>query len=92
MPPNDATPPIERRTNDPWRQKMETEVAANTAITAETKQRVDEVYEILVAIQGALKVLRWIGVAAKWITVLTGMASAIALLWYQLTHGGAPKP
>ena len=91
MPPNEP-PLIERRAADPWRIKIEAEVAENTRITAETKQRVDEMYDILVAIQGALKVLRWIGIAAKWVTVLTGMASAMALLWYQLTHGGSPKP
>ena len=87
MPP--AEPPIpERRARDPWREKMEIEVEKNTRITTDMKARVDEVHDLLLAIQGALKVMKWIGVAAKWITVILGMASAIALLWYQLTHGG----
>lgn len=91
MPP--AEPPIpERRARDPWREKMEAEVAENTRITAQTKVRVDEVHDILVAVQGALKVMKWIGIAAKWITVIVGMVSAIALVWYQLTNGGdVPK-
>lgn len=91
----------ERRKADPWREQVETQLVtmdgkidSNTAVTVETKQRVDEVHEILMTIKGALKALGWLAKIAKWVTAFLGLASAIWVLWYQATHHGdipAPK-
>ena len=68
--------------------EIKTEVTANTEVTVETKQRVDEVHEILMTIKGALKALGWLAKIAKWVSAFLGLASAIWLLWYQATHSG----
>ena len=85
----------DRRAEDPWRKKMEREVAElreemanNTAITAQVKASTDEVYDILTAAKGAFRVLGWIGVAAKWIGIIAGAVTAAWILWYQIRHGG----
>lgn len=69
-------PPIERRADDPWRKKIEADLAANTQATAETKKKVDEVHEVLVSVKGALTVFGWIAAIAKWITIMLGAVAA----------------
>ena len=86
---------VDRRAADPWRRKIEGEIeqlrvemGANTRMTVTVKEDVQQVHEILVAAKGAFKVLGWLGVAAKWIGIVTATCSAVFVLWYQLTHGG----
>lgn len=85
----------ERRSNDPWRIKIESdieqlrvEMGANTRVTVSLKEDISEVHEILTAAKGAFKVLGWLGVVAKWVGIIAATASAIFVLWYQITHGG----
>lgn len=64
----------------------------NTAITLDTKEKVDEVYEILVAAKGAIKVMNALAAIAKWAGIIAAAATAIYVTWHQLTHGGSlPK-
>ena len=37
---------------------------------------------------GGLKVLGWLGSAAKWITAIGGGFAVLIALWYAVTHGG----
>jgi hypothetical protein len=85
----------DRRLADPWREhvderlgNMDKKIDANTEVTVETKQRVDEVHEILMTIKGALKAMGWLARGAKWVSAFLGLVSAIWLLWYQATHSG----
>lgn len=69
------------------------EVTENTAVTVETKQRVDEVHEVLMTIRGGLKALGWLANIAKYVSYVLGLVSAVWLLWYQATHhGDVPAP
>lgn len=78
-----------------WREYVEKQllenrkiIVENTRLTLETKQGVDEVVDILKAAKGAIKVLGWVAVIAKWLGVLAAAGSAIYLMWHQITHGG----
>ena len=89
----------ERRATDPWRVNVETQIVDlakkvddNTLVTVQTKERVDEVHEVLMTIKGALKALGWLGSCAKWCTYILGLGSAIWLVYYQATHDGNVPP
>ena len=88
----------ERRT-DEWRVTVESQIVdltkkidMNTYLTAQTKERVDEVHEVLVTIKGALRALGWLATCAKYIAYVLGLGSAIWLMWYQATHNGNVPP
>jgi hypothetical protein len=89
----------ERREKTGWQINIESQITAiesevkeNTAVTVQTKERVDEVHEILMTIKGALKALGWLAKIAKWCTAFLGLVSAMWVLWYQATHhGDTPK-
>lgn len=65
---------------------MQVEIEANTQVTLALKDDTGELLDILNACRGGLKVLGWIGTAAKW---LAGVAAAVGIL-YGLLHGGLP--
>jgi hypothetical protein len=71
-----------------WRTAMEKQIAENTAMTAETKSKVDDVFDILVAARGAIKVLNALASVAKWAGIIAGAGTAIYVVWHQITHGG----
>jgi hypothetical protein len=75
-----------------WRTEMEKQIKENTAVTKETREKVDEVYAILAAARGAFKFFGLIGVFAKWVGICVAAVSAVLVLIYQLTHGGELPP
>lgn len=97
-----------REDHQKWRTEMEAQLnlntkmtRQNTAITEDTKSKVDEVYDILMTAKGAFKffgvitsVARWcakvIAVVAKWVTAIAIAIGAVWALIYQFTHGGMP--
>ena len=90
----------ERREKTGWQVNIESQITAiesevkeNTAVTVSTKERVDEVHEVLLTIKGGLKALGWLANIAKWVSYFLGLCSAIWLLYYQATHhGDVPTP
>lgn len=64
--------------------QIEDLLAENTAMTA-------QMLDVVKAVKGGLKVLGWIGVAAKWLAGLAAAVAAIYTLIYMATHGGS-KP
>jgi hypothetical protein len=89
----------ERREKTGWQINIESQITAiesevkeNTAVTVQTKERVDEVHEILITIKGALKALGWLAKIAKYVSYVLGLISAVWVLYYQATHhGDTPK-
>lgn len=88
----------DRRAVTPWQQGIEEKVAAlehkidqNTRLTDETRLKVDEVHETLVAIKGALKVFAWIAVALKHLTWIAGAVAAAIGLYKFGTDGTPPR-
>lgn len=62
-------------------------------ITIETRDKVDELHEILMTIKGAINALGWLAKVAKWFAAIFSVISAGWLLWYQATHhGDVPTP
>jgi hypothetical protein len=81
--------PTERREEHlKWREDMEQQIKENTAVTLETRDKVDEVHDLLQTMKGAIKALGWIGTVAKWVGIVAGATSAVLVVWYQVTHGG----
>jgi hypothetical protein len=60
---------------------IETELAANTAVT-------HEVRDLLTAFKGGFRVLGWLGTGLKWVGGLATACVAIYTVGYMLTHGG----
>ena len=73
----EETNEMDRRQKDPWQLHMETEVAEIKAITNEVK-------DILVALRGFIKVLVWLGKAAKIVTPFVVLGGAIYALYNQV--------
>ena len=67
---------------------IEASLAANTALTAGVKRDTAAIVEAWTAIAGGLKVLGWLGKAAKWATYLAALAAAVAAF----LHGKPPTP
>ena len=79
-----------KQEQDPWRlavddklARMEASLQANTKITTEVK-------DILDALRGALKVLAWVGKAAKILAPIIVLGTAVLGLVSQLKIGGKP--
>lgn len=64
---------------------IEDNIKTNTEATLEMR-------DILVAAKGAFKVLGWLGVAFKWIGAIATAVTAIYVMGYAITHGGALPP
>lgn len=60
---------------------MQTELTANTAVTAEVR-------DILDTVRSGLRVLGGLGTLAVWIGKLAAAGAAVSALWYAITHGG----
>lgn len=63
--------------------RMEAELSANTAITVQVR-------DLLQALRGGLRVLGWLGVAAKWIGGIAAAVTAVWALIHALIHSGRP--
>lgn len=82
------TPPVERRSKDPWRLQVEEQLVvmqqnldANTKLTEETKQKVDAVHDVVTSIQGAFKTFSWIATGAKYVSMFVVSVLAIFYAW-----------
>lgn len=60
---------------------LATGLAANTATTTEVRDLMD-------AIKGGMKVLEWLGKAARWLGGIAAACTAAYTLFYMATHGG----
>jgi hypothetical protein len=61
----------------------------NTEATLEGNRDVREILEMFEAVKGGLKVLGWLGAAAKWIAAVAAAVSALWVLFHQIN---GPKP
>lgn len=78
----------ERRAVTEWQANIEgrvdaldKKIDANTDLTYETKAKVDDVHETLIAIKGALKVFAWIATALKYVGYIAAALVAIVSAW-----------
>lgn len=62
---------------------MQAELSANTAITVQVR-------DLLQALRGGLRVLGWLGVAAKWTGGIAAAATAVWALIHAALHSGRP--
>jgi len=60
---------------------LRVELAANTVAT-------QEILDLMKAVKTGFKVLGWLGTGAKWIGGIAAAASAMYVVYHQLTHGG----
>ena len=78
-------------------ERMEQQSAALNKLAAELKSNsevTDEIRQLLTLGRNGLKVLGWLGEAAKWIGKLAAAGAAIYGFFYAIKHGGhlPPKP
>jgi hypothetical protein len=78
---------VEQRQDDIAKQ-----LAFNTEITAAVNQNTADIIEVWRACRGGLRVLGWMGIALKWLTIVAACCTAVAGAYYAITHLGAPKP
>lgn len=67
------------------------ELAENTNATKRIEANTAEMLDVFESWKGAMKVLNWIGKAAKPIGYVVGMGASIAAFWAALKAGVQPK-
>ena len=67
------------------------ELAENTNATKRIEANTAELLDVFESWKGAMKVLNWIGKAAKPIGYVVGMGASIAAFWAALKAGVQPK-
>ena len=67
------------------------ELAENTNATKRIEANTAEMLDVFESWKGAMKVLTWIGKAAKPLGYLVGLGSSIAAFWAALKGGVSPK-
>ena len=67
------------------------ELAENTNATKRIEANTAEMLDVFESWKGAMKVLNWIGKAAKPIGYVVGMGASIAAFWAALKSGVHPK-
>ena len=67
------------------------ELAENTNATKRIEANTSEMLDVFESWKGAMKVLNWIGKAAKPIGYVVGMGASIAAFWAALKAGVQPK-
>ena len=63
----------------------------NTDATVEIKANTAELLEVFESFKAAMKVLEWIGKAAKPIGYVVGLGASIAAFWTAMKSGVTPK-
>lgn len=63
--------------------RMQAELSANTAITVQVR-------DLLQTLRGGLRLLGWLGVAAKWIGGIAAAVTAVWALIHAAIHSGRP--
>lgn len=72
----------ERRHMIQCRAEIEDKIEEGRKLTLALTEKVDEIYEILVSLKGALKALGWLGHVAKWVGIIAGAVTAVyAAIW-----------
>ena len=67
------------------------ELAENTSATKRIEANTAEMLDVFESWKGAMKVLTWIGKAAKPLGYLVGLGASIAAFWAALKGGVHPK-
>lgn len=67
------------------------ELAENTGATKRVESNTAEMLDVFESWKGAMKVLNWIGKAAKPVGYLVGLGASIAALWTAMKSGIHPK-
>lgn len=63
--------------------RMQAELSANTAITVQVR-------DLLQTLRGGLRLLGWLGIAAKWIGAIAAAVTAVWALVHAAIHSGRP--
>lgn len=67
---------------------LEDEMVNNTAMTMQVQSNTSEIVEIMNDWKGAMKVIGYVGRAAKPLTYIVGLCSAIYAFWVTVMSGG----
>lgn len=67
------------------------ELADNTRATKRVESNTAEMLDVFESWKGAMKVLNWIGKAAKPVGYLVGLGASIAAFWTAMKSGISPK-
>ena len=67
------------------------ELAENTSATKRVEQNTSEMLDVFESWKGAMKVLTWIGKAAKPVGWIIGMCASMAAFWTAIKSGISPK-
>jgi len=70
--------------------RIESQLQQNTELTQEVVKNTTDIVAAWTALSGGLKVLGWLGIAAKYLALFAGAVSALGGAWYALTHWGQP--
>lgn len=71
--------------------RVEADLAANTAATRELVANTSELVSILNALKGAFRVLEFVGKLARPLGYIVGLGAAIAGVWTAARHGGGQQ-
>lgn len=75
-------------TGDARMDRIELDLAANTAATQEVASNTAELVGILNALKGAFKVIEFIGKLAKPLGYIVALGAALSAAWTAAKHGG----
>jgi hypothetical protein len=67
------------------------ELAENTSATKRIESNTAEMLDVFESWKGAMKVLNWIGKAAKPVGWIVGMCASMAAFWTAMKSGISPK-
>ena len=68
--------------------RIEADLAANTAATREVAANTSELVGILNALKGAFRVIEFVGKLAKPLGYIVALGAAISAVWTAARHGG----
>lgn len=71
--------------------RFRVELAENTSATKRVEQNTSEMLDVFEGWKGAMKVLTWIGKAAKPLGYIVGLGASIAAFWTAMKSGVSPK-
>ncbi len=69
---------------------LRAELKSNTEVTAQIKERTEDLIGFFEAAKGGLKVLGWFGTAIKWLGGISAACVGIYALYQAIIHGGMP--
>ncbi len=78
---------LHRQATDQRLDAFERSLSENTAVTKQTQSNTEEMFQILQSWQAAMRVLGWIGKAAKPLSYIIGLVTAVVVFWRTLKGG-----